>query len=233
MVVNQDRVGRRGLTDIKVGNLLGPNDLTGGGKPVPAGATGVVLNVTVANPTAGSFMTVYPGNAALPVASSLNYLPAEVATNQVITAVDGNGNVKIFNRYGSTDVIVDVAGYFSSAGNTFTPVVPKRALDSREVGGLIGQDGERVVDVAATLGVGAGSIDSVVLNVTATEPSASSYMTVFPDATTRPLASNLNYVVTETVPNHVTVKATNGKIKLYNFAGATHAIVDIAGYYGT
>jgi hypothetical protein len=41
-----------------------------------------------------------------------------------------------------------------------------------------------------------------VLNVTATEPSSPGYLTVFPDdACDVPLASNLNFVPGETVPN--------------------------------
>ena len=41
---------------------------------VPPDATAVVLNVTVVNPTAAGFMTVYPAGAAMPLASNIDYV---------------------------------------------------------------------------------------------------------------------------------------------------------------
>ena len=47
---------------------------TGNQTPVPTGATGVLLNVTVVGPTADGFLSVRPGDAAgPPTTSSLNF----------------------------------------------------------------------------------------------------------------------------------------------------------------
>jgi hypothetical protein len=73
---------------------------------------------------------------------------------------------------------------------------------------------------------------AVVINVTVTGPTAPSYLTVYPDGTQRPLASDLNYVAGATVPNLAVVKlGADGKLAIYNFAGSTHVIVDVLGWY--
>ena len=74
----------------------------------------------------------------------------------------------------------------------------------------------------------------MVLNLTATEPTAESFVTAWPDGQARPLASNLNVLAGKTAPNLVVVKVgTGGKVDLYNNAGSTHLVADVAGWYGT
>jgi hypothetical protein len=46
-------------------------------------------------------------------------------------------------------------------------------------------------------------VSAVVMNVTVTNTTASSFLTVFPAAAQRPVASNLNWVPGQTVPNRV------------------------------
>ena len=72
---------------------------------------------------------------------------------------------------------------------------------------------------------------AVVLNATATEPTAASYLTLWPAGFTRSPLSNLNFVPGETVPNLVTVPVSEGKISVYNNAGSVHVILDVVGYY--
>ena len=45
------------------------------------------------------------------------------------------------------------------------------------------------------------------MNVTVTDPTAGSYMTVWPKGEVQPTASNLNWSAGQTIPNAVTVKA--------------------------
>jgi hypothetical protein len=70
--------------------------------------------------------------------------------------------------------------------------------------------------------------------VTAVDPAAGGFLTVWPTGQPRPLASNLNFVPHRTVPNLVVAKlGTDGKVSLYNGSGGTvHLIADIAGWYG-
>jgi hypothetical protein len=71
------------------------------------------------------------------------------------------------------------------------------------------------------------------MNVTATQPTMPSYLTVYPaDVATRPLASNLNFQPGQSVPNLVTVRVpASGAIDFYNLAGSVHVIADVVGYY--
>jgi hypothetical protein len=76
-------------------------------------------------------------------------------------------------------------------------------------------------------------VTAVVLNVPVTEPSDSSYLTVYPTGVPRPLASNLNFGSGQTVPNLVVVKVgALGKVTAFNCCGSTHVIFDVVGWYG-
>ncbi|MDP9072340.1 MAG: hypothetical protein M3N68_13865, partial [Actinomycetota bacterium] len=72
------------------------------------------------------------------------------------------------------------------------------------------------------------------VNVTVTEPSAASYLTVHPTGEARPTASNLNFVAGQTVPNLVVAKVGNdGNITFFNAAGSTHVVADVVGWFNT
>ena len=71
-------------------------------------------------------------------------------------------------------------------------------------------------------------------NLTAVAPTASAYLTVYPDpaSTTRPLASNLNAAKGTIVPNLVITRLPADRITgIYNNSGSTPVIADLAGYY--
>jgi hypothetical protein len=71
----------------------------------------------------------------------------------------------------------------------------------------------------------------VALNVTATNPTAASFLTVYPTGQTRPTASNLNFVKAQTIPNLVTARVGAGnKVTFYNNAGTVDILADLAGY---
>ena len=73
---------------------------------------------------------------------------------------------------------------------------------------------------------------AAILNVTATNTTASSYLTVYPGHATVPLASNLNFTAGQTVANLVTVPiGANGAVSFFNFAGRTDVVADLQGYF--
>ncbi len=80
----------------------------------------------------------------------------------------------------------------------------------------------------------ATGVSAAVLNVTATQPSTAAHLTVFPTGTVAPLASNLNVLAGQTVPNLVVAKVgSDGKVSVYNSSGTTHVVFDVDGWYGT
>ncbi len=155
--------------------------------------------------------------------------------NLVVVKVGAGGKVELFNNAGSTHVIADVAGWYGTNGTSpagmFTPVAPSRLLDTRS-GATIGAAGTVHLQVTGRGGVPASGVSAVVLNVTVTEPSSTGFLTAWPGGEGRPLASNLNYVSGQTVPNLVVVKVgAGGVVDLFNSTGSTHVVADVAGWF--
>jgi hypothetical protein len=225
---------------------VGPNgtimvDVTGvAGSLVPSsGVSAVVLNATVTGPTSGSFLTVFPSDASLPLASNLNFGAGQTVPNLVTVKVGADGNVKVYNAAGSTHVIFDVVGWYGATGDLFHPLTPCRNLDTRpgpEPGpkGKVPPNTSINVDVTGRCGVPASEASSVIVNTTVAEPTDFSYLTVYPsDVAQTPLASNLNFGPGQTVPNLVIVRTgPDGNVKAYNNRGHVHVIMDTVGYFG-
>ncbi|WP_441250881.1 hypothetical protein [Kitasatospora sp. McL0602] len=219
-------VGTRGTLNLKLAGTAGIP---------PRGATAVVLNVTATRPTAGGFLTVYPHGTSLPTTSNLNFTAGQTVPNLVTVPLGADGSVDIYNFAGSTDVVADVFGYYTSApyGAGFTPTGPTRMIDTREKGNSpIGQDSTLQLPVARG-GLGTTKVSAVVLNVTAVNATAGGYLTVFPgNGTNRPTTSNLNFGPRQVVPNQVVVPVDDsGLINIYNRFGSTDVVVDIFGYF--
>ena len=80
---------------------------------MPANATAVIANVTATNTTTWGFLSVWPGGAAQPASSNLNFLPGQTVPNLVMIKLGPGGTLSISNGRGSADVLVDVMGYVS------------------------------------------------------------------------------------------------------------------------
>jgi hypothetical protein len=83
--------------------------------------SGVILNVTVTNPTAPGFLTLYPDDASLPTASDVNFTTGETVPNLALVklgASDLGFNTTNFFGGGFVDVVIDQDGIFTQ------PVLP-------------------------------------------------------------------------------------------------------------
>ncbi|WP_369778085.1 hypothetical protein [Streptomyces sp. R33] len=227
--VPKAKVGQGGTATLQVTGTAG----------IPAaGVTAVVLNVTATDPTTDSFVSVYPDGTTRTSASNLNFTAGQTIPNLVIVPVV-NGKVSFYNNAGSVDLIADIAGYYTTdgTGSTYKPITPTRLMDTRSGLGVpkakVGQGGTATLQVTGTAGIPAAGVTAVVLNVTATDPSDASYVSVYPNGTARTSASNLNVTAGQTIPNLVIVPVVNGKVSFYNNAGSVDLIADIAGYYTT
>jgi hypothetical protein len=72
----------------------------------------VVINVTVTNPSAPSYLTAWPDGASRPVASDLNYAAGQTVPNLVVVKLGPTGSIDLYNAAGTADVIVDVVGWY-------------------------------------------------------------------------------------------------------------------------
>ncbi|MEV7278197.1 hypothetical protein [Streptomyces sp. NPDC093111] len=192
------------------------------------GATAVVLNVTATNPTATGFVSVHPYGTPRTAASNLNFVAGQTVPNLVVVPVK-DGRITFYNKSGTVDLLADVAGYFKQGtGSVFTGMQPKRLMDTRDGTGVA----KGRIGAGKTVNLPVGyKYTAVVLNVTATGPTADGFVSVYPYGTTRTAASNLNFVAGQTVPNLVVVPVREGKVTFYNHSGTVDLIADIAGYY--
>ncbi len=197
----------------------------------------MIANVTVTGGSAGSFVSAWPSGLPQPGVSDLNFGAGQTIANLTIIKIAANGAIRFANAVGEVDVIVDVVGYFDpTTGARFRAITPTRILDNRVSLGLAGpwQPGQtRALSVAGAAGtkVPLGAT-GLVANVTATNGTAGSFLTVFPDGAPLPNASNVNFGPGETIPNLVTVKiAPNGRIAIANQLGTVDVIADAVGYY--
>lgn len=211
-----------------------------------SGVSAVALNITVTNSTGAGYLTAWPAGTAQPNASNLNFVPGLAISNQVIAKVVNNQvSIYVYASGGTANVIVDVAGYFPATSD-LTPLTPARLLDTRAGmstvdgryagGGAVQAGSTLTLPVLGRGGILPSGVSAVVVNVTATNPTAATYVTVWPSGTARPNASNLNLVAGQTIPNLVIVApgtGSGGAILLYNSAGSTDLIVDVVGYFST
>lgn len=226
---------------------------------VPAPASAVVLNLTVTDPTAAGFLTVFPTGTDRPQASSLNKNAGETRANSVTVAVGqgtvGGRNVQnsvdIFNSLGSSDVIVDVLGYYSTGvsapgdgSSYFSLPAPVRLFDTRaSIGPLTNTSPKNIMFVYIDYGSPAvnRTISSVVMNMTVTAPGRAGFLTLWNGQGGAPNASTLNFVANQTTANLaiVPVVCSDANCTTVTFSvkngisPSTQVVGDIAGMYAT
>jgi LPXTG-site transpeptidase (sortase) family protein len=212
-------------------------------KWVPADAVAVVLNVTVDQPGDRGYITAWAAGTPQPGTSNLNIdYPDQTVANQVIVPVTAAG-VDVYSS-AATDVIVDLAGYFSgpsaaaSSAGLFVPISPERLLDTRG-DGVLNPLGNGVRPLPGwtvempVIGRAAipGGASAVAMNTTLVDAARPGYLTVYPAGVPLPNASNVNAMRRgHTIANHVIVPITSRGAALFSFGGG-HILADISGYY--
>lgn len=217
--------GALGAGEVRAFSVIGTSG-------VPADAVGVVLNVTVTQPTVGGFLTVWPDGLPMPGTSNLNFVAGQSVANAAVVGLGAGGRIRIANAFGQAHVLVDVAGWFSAGG--FTPVTPVRLVDTRAGTGAttLGAGASTTVRVRGGIGLPPAGATAVALNVTATEVTEGGYLTVWPAGVARPTASSVNMIPGQTVPNLVVAAiGANDAVSIFNAAGRTDVLVDLLGWF--
>ena len=199
----------------------------------PIGATAVALNVTAANPTENTYVSVCPGGTptdACKTSSNINPPPGRSTPNMVIAKLGPDSTVKFYNNAGVVQMIADLQGWFvegGSTGATYSPVAPTRVMSFQPMTG-----GQMHTLTLPNIPAGA---TAVALNVTAARPTANTYVSACPGGTPLELcrtSSNLNPYAGTNTPNMVLLKiGTNGTVSFYNDRGDVALIADVQGWY--
>jgi uncharacterized protein (DUF1501 family) len=203
---------------------------------VAPNATAVAVNVTSVDATRASFVTAWPSGEVRPFTANLNPVPRRAVPNLVVATLGAGGAVSFFNYDGTVHLVGDLVGFFGPTSTVgLAPLAPSRLLDTRDgtggIGAAVGAGESIDVQIAGRGGVPEDAA-AVALNITVTEPTAPSFLTVWPEGEPRPLAASLNMVAGQTVPNMVMARLANGRVSIYNLAGSTHVVVDVLGAFG-
>jgi hypothetical protein len=119
----------------------------------------------------------------------------------------------------------------------YQPITPTRFLDTRSgIGGTTGPvkaGGTVKLKVAGVDGIPSANVTGVAINLTATEESSSGAIVAYPDGTTLPGTSNLNYAASTDIANLAIVPVgADGEIDLRNLgSGTTQLLGDVSGYF--
>jgi hypothetical protein len=169
--------------------------------------------------------------------------------------IGDDGAIRIYNRSGSTHVIVDVVGYLergvtetSRRGRVIPLDSPFRVFDTRQrafgaapLGFATKEDWSFKAFAESVLlnGVPVGEQSALLGNLTGTglEPLypgqlVTSYLTVYPGNGSPPNSSNINITPGRSVPNtslisYGTVGDDPYTVAVYNFDGTVHYLLDV------
>ncbi len=194
--------------------------------------------------TLGGSQTVNLTASSLPTGVTVGFSSSSISTGNTSTAtfnasastVPGDYKIAITLTGTSTTHAVSYTLKVSDNKGTYYQLAPSRILDTRIGVGApaarLGPNSTISLQVTGQGGVPASGVSAVVMNVTAVNASAASYVTVYPSGVALPNASSLNVVSGFTGANSVTVAVgADGKVNIYNHVGSVDMLADVVGFY--
>jgi hypothetical protein len=247
----------KGQGALTINNGVRTVPVSGGGSPlnIPASATAIVANVTVADTISGGYLTLYPAGGAPPLVSTVNWnsrssfpnVPKDIANLSMIPLNNGQISMVAGGAAGTgagADVIIDVLGYIDSntvGGTLFNPLfTPLRLYDSRTtvtsifpgslIKGVVPGNGTRLIQIGGAVSVPANAVSAIV-RITTVDVGGGGYIAVYP-AEPHPGNSNVNTTGANQQNGNVAVVAlNNGTFIVKNGGGSTKGfIIDVIGY---
>ncbi|MGA2373285.1 MAG: choice-of-anchor tandem repeat GloVer-containing protein [Candidatus Korobacteraceae bacterium] len=191
------------------------------------------LNFTVVPNPSGQplgYLSVWPAGESQPVVSTLNNPTATVVANAAIVPAGTGGAIDV-SAYNTTDLLIDINGYFATPGTgglSLYPVAPCRVLDTRQSGGSF--VGEKTVNVVGSACAPPSNTAAYIFNATVVPPGSMPFLTLWPNGEPQPTVSTLNAYDGFITSNMAIVPTNNGSIDAYA-AGLTQLLLDISGYF--
>jgi hypothetical protein len=189
---------------------------------IPTAATGVWLNLTVAEPTGPTVLLAYPGPCGTaPLASTVNARASRNAASSTLVAIGANGSICILTYSGNSNIVIDVAGWFGpgAGGLLYQQRAPTRLLDTR----LVSTTPTRTERAVAVAGV-------AVLNVVSTESADFGFVSARPCGTAA-TSSLVNSTPNENTANITAVAAGVNGSTCVQSSVAAHLVVDQVGAF--
>lgn len=201
---------------------------------IPNSATSVVVNLTATGASKPGSIRVWPGGRSQPATSVLHFEPPRDVAQLTTVGLDSTGQLKFSAPGAATHLVVDVVGYYESAGATTTgrtvAVTSSRLFDSRP-GAKVGAGATVQVQISGRGGVPTTGVSAVIANLTLMGVgSPNTFVTAWPGgaALPSPLTSSLNS--SDTRSNQIVVPlGSTGKISLRPIT-SSDLILDVVGY---
>ncbi len=236
-------VGVTTKTPVAAGSYVSFPVLGRGGVPA-SGVSGVLVDITAVSPTASSWLWIGPSDPAYTaVNSNVNTIAGNgPLSNSAVSAIGSDGKLKVYNSSGTTHVVVDVQGYYTSSTAAsgpggFVPVSPiRRIVDTRDGTGLpkaasIAAGGSLTVDMSVGGAIPNGS-PSAYLDLIVTGATAAGYLAEYPVGGNAAAATSVFDFVPGTTASGATAKlgTNNGVVFVNHSSAAIHLVLQAEGY---
>lgn len=210
---------------------------------IPGTAEAYSLNVTVVPPKALSYLTAWPAGLPLPNTTTLNSSNGTIVANAAIVPAGAGGGISVYVS-NTTDVVIDINGYFGPPGpgsQYFYPLAPCRIVDTRAVGGsgitgvfgppqMKGQVSRDFPIPSSPCHIPTTAL-AYSLNMTVVPPGYLAFLTTWPAGEPMPLVSTLNDLTGKILANAAIVPAgAAGAISVYVY-NPTDLVIDTNGYF--
>ena len=185
------------------------------------------------------YMTVWPTGQNKPLVSTLNALTGTVTANAALVPSGLQGAISVYPS-SATDLVIDVDGYFAQPLSGPQPadgpqplslytLAPCRVLDTRHGSGAF--SGTIAVDVLTSV-CQVPSAQAYVLNATVVPYHGQplGYLTLWPDAESKPVVATLNALDGAITSNMAIVPTLNGSIDAFATT-PTDLVADIFSYF--
>lgn len=198
--LNQQQVladTRISTTEVAQGKIAAGKTMTlqvAGQVGVPAGAVGVVGYIGTADASQAGNVSIWSGTSD-PNLREISYQSGEVDRNLYVGNLSSSGSLNFTNEgAAAVDMIFSVSGYLISpsdtaAGSTFQDIADSDILPATS----IAANGSITFAVSGVGGVPATGVEATTQTISATSPSSSGYLDVFPAGTTDPATPVLNF----------------------------------------
>ena len=198
---------------------------------IPSTAKAFSLNFT-AVPRKGTlgYLTVWPLGQSQPGVSTLNAPTGAVTANAAIVPAGYIGNVAVYPT-DDIDLVIDVNGYFGSAGAgglSLYPMGSCRVLDTRLTAGWF--SGTIGSDVGDSVCEPPEAAEAYVFNATVVPLGPLGYLSLWPNGEPQPVVSTLNAGDGSITSNMAIVPTVNGWIDAFA-PSPTQLILDISSYF--
>ncbi|MDQ1642406.1 MAG: hypothetical protein QOJ90_1757 [Actinomycetota bacterium] len=198
------------------------------------GVAAVALNVTATCPSVDTSVIVWPAGQSRTHVQTVNVRAGGTTAGLAVSPVGHDGKVSFLNLTGSTDLTVDVSGYYLSAtsqGSLFHVTPAFRAVDSRSGAGPLSAGASRTITVPSMDGVDATAMSAVVVNITSLGSVGSGWLTAYPFGAASAGTSTINYGGVGPVANRAVVRLAGGRFTLTAGGAATDYLIDVVGWY--